>query len=140
MPPLRLGRHSAQREGGSRGSVASLRRDFSRGLIPAEVGDELLAAQVAERVLQLHELNEQVVLRIQSRSGHRALEVERQPLLNAAHPGALRQIQEERDVEHDWRRQNAVAAEEVDLELHGTPSHPNRSMLSHPSLLSPRGG
>ncbi len=73
---------------------------------------------IAQRVLQLHQLNEQVVLRIQPWRGHRALEIERQPLLNAAHPGALRQIQEQRHVEHDGRRQNAVAAEKVDLELH----------------------
>ena len=34
------------------------------------------------------------------------------------HARALREIEEQRQVEHDRRRENAVAAEEVDLELH----------------------
>src|SRR5206468_3073675 len=49
-------------------------------VLGAKVGDELFAAQVAQRVLELHQLNEQVVLGIQPRRGHRALEEERQPL------------------------------------------------------------
>ena len=49
---------------------------------------------------------------------HRTLEIERQPLLDARHAGALRQIQEQRDVEDDRRRQDAVAAQKVDLQLH----------------------
>ena len=52
-------------------------------VLAPEVRDELLALHVAQRVLQLHQLDEQVVLRIQTRRVHRALEVERQPLLDA---------------------------------------------------------
>ena len=56
---------------------------------------------------------------------HRTLEVERQPLLDARQAGALRQVEKQRDVEHDRRGENAVAAEEVDLELHvvAQPAH-----------------
>src|SRR5690349_10040673 len=38
-------------------------------VLGAEVRDQLLAAQVAERVLQLHQLDEQVVLRVQAGRG-----------------------------------------------------------------------
>src|SRR5947199_10441230 len=84
----------------------------------AKVRDQLFAFEVPECVLQLHQLNEQVVLRVEARRVHRALEVERQPLLNAAHVGAAGQVEEQRDVEHDGRGENAVAAQEVDLQLH----------------------
>ena len=60
-----------------------------------EMRDQFLTLQVPQRVLQLHQLNEHIVLRIQSRRRLRTLEVERQPFLNA-HLGqcrcALRQI------------------------------------------------
>src|SRR5580765_28264 len=87
-------------------------------VLTAEVRDELFALEVAQRVLQLHQLNEQVVLRIEAGRVHRRLEVEREPLLDAAHAGALREIEEQRDIQHDRRREDAVAAEEVDLQLH----------------------
>src|SRR3954452_1851696 len=61
-------------------------------VLPAEVGDQFLTLQIAKGVLQLHQLNEQVVLRVQARRVDRALEVERQPLLDPVHAGALRQI------------------------------------------------
>ena len=63
--------------------------------------DQLLAAEVAQRVLELHRLDEQVVLGIQAVGRLRALEVERQPLLHAAHPGPLREVGEDGEVEHD---------------------------------------
>src|SRR5262249_59705946 len=93
-------------------------------VLPPEMRDELLAPQIAERVLQLHELNEQVVLRIETRRVHRTLVIEREPFLNPLHPGALGQVQEQRRVQHDRRRQDAVAAEEVDLQLHRVPEPP----------------
>src|SRR5437899_1163609 len=77
----------------------------------AKVRDQLFAFEVPECVLQLHQLNEQVVLRVEARRVHRALEVERQPLLNAAHVGAAGQVEEQRDVEHDGRGENTVAAQ-----------------------------
>ena len=42
----------------------------------SEMRDHLFAAKVAERVLQLHQLDEQIVLRIQARRRLRRLEVE----------------------------------------------------------------
>src|SRR3981081_2351036 len=87
-------------------------------VLAAKVRDELLALKVPQSVLQLHQLNEQIVLGVDLRRVHRRLEVEREPLLDALHLGPLRQIEEERDVEHERRRKNAVAAQEVDLQLH----------------------
>src|SRR4029453_10600268 len=92
-------------------------------VLEAEVRDEVLSAQVAERVLELHELDEQVVLGVEAGRGHRALEVERQPLLDPAHPGARGEVEEEREVEHDGGGEDGVAAEEVHLDLHRV-AHP----------------
>src|SRR4051812_9684130 len=83
--------------------------------------DQLFAPEITQRVLQLHQLNEQIVLRIDRRRVDRALEVERQPLLDAVQVRALGQVEEQRYVEHNRRRENAVAAEEVDLQLHRIP-------------------
>src|SRR4051812_35875684 len=90
-------------------------------VLKPEVGDELLAFQVAERVLQLHGLNEQIVLRIESRLGHGRFQIEAEPLLYADATqlfAALRQVQEQNQVEHNGRREDGIAAEEVNLELH----------------------
>src|SRR4051812_4617527 len=84
----------------------------------AKVRDQIFALEIPQRVLQLHQLDEQIVFGIEIRRVHRRLEVERQPLLDAAHAGALGQVEEQRDVQDDRRRQDAVAAQEVDLELH----------------------
>src|SRR5437588_4428267 len=73
---------------------------------------------MAQGVLELHQLDEDVVFGIETGRGHRRLEVEREPLLHAAHAGALRQIEKEREVEHDGRSENGVATEEVNLDLH----------------------
>ena len=51
----------------------------TRGLVvifESEVGDQFLSLEVTQRVLQLHQLDEHVVLRIQAGSRLRALEVE----------------------------------------------------------------
>src|SRR3954471_11721379 len=87
-------------------------------VLTAKMRDQLFAFQVAQSVLQLHQLDEQVVLRIQVRRVHRALEVERQPFLNAVHLRALRQVEKQGDVEDDGRSEDAVAAQEIDLQLH----------------------
>src|SRR5688572_14737743 len=54
-----------------------------------EVSNQILTPHPAKRVFQLHQLDEDIMLGIQTWSGHRRLEVERQPLLNAAHARAL---------------------------------------------------
>src|SRR6478735_11076811 len=87
----------------------------------SQVRDQFLAQQISQRVLQLHQLNEQIVLRVERRGMLRTLEVKGQPLLNAEEAGTLRKIEKQRHVEHDRRRQNAVPAQEVHLELHLVP-------------------
>src|SRR3569623_1279416 len=87
-------------------------------VLGAEVGDEVITLRVAERDLQLHELDEQVVLRVQAFLRHRRLPVEAQPLLDARHAGAVREVHEQREVEDARRREDRVAAQEVHLDLH----------------------
>src|ERR1700754_3913177 len=72
-----------RRIGGAPRSVIVLR---------AEVRDGFLAHHPAQRVLQLHELDEEIVLRVQVGRGHRALEVKAEPLLRALQVGALGEI------------------------------------------------
>src|SRR5689334_6459589 len=81
--------------------------------------DERLAAEMSQRVLQLLELNGQIVFRVEPARMHRTLEVERQPFLNTAAVRALRKIEEQREIEHQRRRQNAVPTQKIDLQLHG---------------------
>src|SRR5215472_6553276 len=87
-------------------------------IFQTEMSDQIFTAHPPERVLQLHQLNEDVVLRVESGRGHGRLEVERQPLLDAPHSGALRQIQEQHQVQYNRRRQDRIAAQEIDLDLH----------------------
>src|SRR5512132_3262192 len=82
-------------------------------VLEPQMRDELLADHVAQRVLQLHQLNEQIVLGIQAGRVHRTLEVEREPLLDPRHSRAFCEVEEQREIENDRRRQNAVATQEV---------------------------
>src|SRR5439155_15843806 len=52
------------------------------------------------------------------------VEVKTQPFLNAAHPAALGQIEEQHKVQDDRRSKNAVAAQEIELDLHGITKPP----------------
>src|ERR1035438_7889666 len=52
-------------------------------ILQSQVCNQVLAHDVAQRVLQLHRLDEQVVLWIQSIGSLRRLEIEAQPLLYA---------------------------------------------------------
>src|SRR6185437_8996497 len=91
-------------------------------VLEAEVGDHLFAHDVAQGVLQLHGLDEQVVLGVEAGGGDGALEIEREPLLDAEaaeRGGALGKIGEQDQVEDDGRGQDGVAAEEIHLDLHG---------------------
>src|SRR5580704_17710994 len=60
-------------------------------VLQPQVRDQILAAHPAQRVLELHELDEDVMLRVQSGRGHRSFEIERQPFLNATHAATLGQ-------------------------------------------------
>src|SRR5215469_10360694 len=103
---------AAKPEGGRSMSAAIIsQRTTMTGLMPrsgatlctlvvvlqAKVGDQLLTLQVAQSVLQLHQLDEQIVLGIESRRSHRRLQIEAQPLLDAESlefPAALGQVKE----------------------------------------------
>src|SRR5271163_2683944 len=90
-------------------------------IFQAKVSDELLAHHMAKGVLQLHRLNEQVMLGIKPGRSHRRFEVEAEPLLNpeAAKPGRpLGEIEEKHQVKRDRRCEDRVAAEEIHLDLH----------------------
>src|SRR3989442_15919509 len=60
----------------------------------AEVRDQFLAHHQAQRIFQLHRLNEEIVLGIHSRAGHWRFEIIAQPFLDAAEACALRQVHE----------------------------------------------
>src|SRR5260370_33799872 len=57
-----------------------------------EMRDQVFAAHPAQRVLELHQLDENVLLGINVRRVHRGLEAVRQPFLYPAHAVPLRQI------------------------------------------------
>src|SRR5437762_12015549 len=66
-------------------------------------------------------MNEQVMLGIELRRRHWRFEVKAQPLLNAEPSqvgAALREVEEQYEIEHNGRRQDGIAAEEVNLDLH----------------------
>src|SRR5271167_929770 len=88
----------------------------------AEVGDQVGAHDVAKSVLEFHGLDKEIVLRVETLARLRRLEVETQPLLNADGPerrSALGEVEKQNQVECDGSCEDGVAAEEVDLDLHG---------------------
>src|SRR5437868_9389784 len=77
---------------------------------------------MTQGVLELHELDEEVVLGIEAGSGHRRLEIKAEPFLDAAATqfwGALCEVEEEHQVEHERRGEDGIAAEKIHLDLHG---------------------
>src|SRR5579864_355299 len=72
----------------------------------AQVSDQVLAHHPAKRVLELHGLDKQVMLGIEFRRAHGRFEIEAEPFLNAAHAGALGEIEEKNQIEDDRRRQD----------------------------------
>ena len=78
-------------------------------ILQAQVGDELFAAQMAQGILQLHELGEEVMLRIEIGGTHGNQKIEREPFLDASVlqcAAALCHIEAEHDVEDESRRQD----------------------------------
>ena len=67
-------------------------------ILDPQMGNLVLTPQVAQGVLELGELNEEVVLWVEEGSAHWALEVEGQPFLNTAEATALGQIQKEYEI------------------------------------------
>ncbi len=102
-----------------RGSWPRLSRSIV--VLQPQVGDQVCACDMTQRVLQLHRLDKQIVLGIKPRGRLRRLEIKAQPLLNAdaaQFGSALGQVEEQHQVERDGRGQNRVAAKEVHLDLH----------------------
>src|SRR5688572_21437781 len=96
-------------------------REMHRNLIivlKPEVSDQIFTAQVPQSVLQFHELNKDVVLRIQAGRGLWRFEIERQPLLHSLHTGPLGEIQKQRKVETKRSGEDRIATKEIDLDLH----------------------
>ena len=86
------------------------------------MGDEVFAHDVAECVFQLHVLDEEVVFGVDAGCGVRIFEVEAEPFLNSQALQAWssgREIHEEDQIERQRGGEDGVAAEEVNLELHG---------------------
>src|SRR5437016_5232069 len=65
---------------------------------------------------------------------HWTLEVKTQPFLNATHTASLGKVQKQDQIENDRRSKNAVAAQEVDLDLHGV-TQPSVNVDVIPSFL-----
>src|ERR1041384_8804718 len=82
------------------------------------MSDEVFAPKVPQSILQLHQLNKDVVFRIQAGRGHRRFEIEREPFLHTFHAGALRQVKEQGQIKNNGRREDRVATEKIDLDLH----------------------
>src|SRR5579859_5475625 len=105
--------HSANQLNGATASVV---------ILQSQVSDQAFTHQVAQCVLEFHRLDKEIVLRIQAGHSHRRLEEEAEPLLNAQAAqlrATLRQIEEQNEVEHNRRGKDGVAAEEINLNLHG---------------------
>src|SRR5260370_41814770 len=61
-------------------------------VLQAQMGDQVFPAQMAERVLELHELDEEVVLGVEAGCGHQGFEVAGGPLLDPARPRPGREV------------------------------------------------
>src|ERR1044072_4017060 len=71
-----------------------------------------------ESVFEFHQLDKDVVFRVESRRCLRRFEVEGKPLLHPLHSGPLGQVKEEREVQHNRRGEDGIATEKVDFYLH----------------------
>src|SRR5712691_4311044 len=72
----------------------------------AQMCNQLFAAKVAQCVLELHQLDENVMLRIEARRSLRRFKIEGQPLLDSFHPCPLCQIHQKCQIKNDWRGEN----------------------------------
>ena len=94
----------------------------------------LVTAQKTYLVLEHGELLEQVVNRALVIVGHRLLDIEREPLLDAAQSGSQSQVGEQQQIQAYGRGEYGVAAQEIDLNLHGI-VHPAEYVNVIPALL-----
>ena len=96
----------------------------------------LITAHLADGVLEHHVLLEEVVNGnlVLSVVVHRALEEEAQEALSAIAAGATSQVDEQTQVKAQGCCKDRVAAQEVDLDLHGI-AHPAKDVNVVPALL-----
>jgi len=86
------------------------------------MGDEIFAHDVAERVFELHVLDEEVVFRIDSGATVGVFEIEAEPFLDSQILEAWRprcEVHEEDQIERKRGCEDRVAAEKIDFKLHG---------------------
>src|SRR5438046_7845356 len=96
--------------------------------------DELFTFHIPEGVLQLHQLNEEIVFGVELWRVHGTLEVKGEPFLDAVHAGPFGEIEEKRQIEDDRRSENAVAVQNVDLDLHRV-REPSEAVVVLPHIL-----
>src|SRR5688572_30468873 len=96
--------------------------------------DQLLPPEMAQRVLQLHQLNEDVMFRVKPGSGLRRFEVKRKPFLDAFQAGALCKVEEESKVETKRCSEYRVPTKEIDLDLHFV-TKPSKNVDAVPAFL-----
>src|SRR6187402_275874 len=98
---------------------------------------KIFSHDVAQSIFELHGLNEEVVLRDTPRGAVRGFEVEAEPLLHAEvrqRRRPRRQIHVQAEIERQRSSEDGVAAEEVDLKLHGI-AKPAENVDIIPTLL-----
>ena len=88
-------------------------------IIEPEVCDEFFSHDVAESVFEFGFLDEEIVLGVEPFSDLGAFEEEGHPFLYAVEARALGEIEGQSDIERDRGGEDGVAAEEIDLDLHG---------------------
>src|SRR5204863_10117764 len=87
-------------------------------IFKTQMSDQVFSTKITQRVFEFHQLDKDIVFRIKAGRGLRRFEVEGKPLLNSLHAGALSQVEKQRQIQDDWRRENRVAAEKIDFDLH----------------------
>ena len=100
----------------------------------------LFSHEIALGILQFHQLNEKIMLRIEVGGALGALEIEGEPLLNPIHRSPLGQVCEKHQIQYDGCGQNAVSAKKIYFDLHGIPK-PAIDINAVPTLfiVTPRG-
>ena len=98
------------------------------------MGDLFLSHEVAKGILQLHRLDEKVVLWIEVGSALRTLEIEGKPLLDSRHVCPHSEISEKDKVQDQRRGQNTISAEKIHFNMHGI-SQPTKNIDTIPSFL-----
>src|SRR6185437_10617018 len=104
--------------------------------LKAKMRNQFLTLDMSQRVLQLHRLNEQIMLRIQTLRRHRRLEEEAQPLLNADPAqifAPLRQVRQQHQIQRNRGCKDRIATQKIHLNLHWV-TEPSEDIYVVPTL------